>query len=1167
MEFPAAVGGRSLRHTLTSEGVKEELVVADRASAGVPGAESYSLVFTLPDGVTARAAGAAGVEFVDASGQVLAGYGGGYAYDSASPEVGQGATSGITVALAATTAGTATVTVGVDRAWLTAPERTFPVVIDPAYRLTVNTNSSGSDTWVQSNISTTSQWNDPELKTGTYDGTTAARSFLNFTTSSIPTGVLVTGATLSVNNIHSYSCSARTVDAYAVVGSAATSSTVWGNQPGVEKTIDGHASFAHGRAECPTAWAPIPVGEIAQHWVSNPSLNYGLRLSASETDVFAWKRYSSGDSGAATAPVLTVDYNTDCTVYTGPAGAKSVCGAIRDRYVALGEANGVLGPPVTDELSTPDGAGRYNHFSNNGGTAGTGSIYWTPKTGAHDVYGAIRVRWSALGWEKSYLGYPTTGETGVPGGRRNGFQQGAILWDRTSGTTLPTAGAGYDAGSPGYFTTTDIPVTDQVSASVNVATGNLQVSTGGLSAPGVGEDRRVGAVYNSAIADFLGRVGSGGYGWRFSDTPDLRLRGMSDGSQILTTASQHADVYLRNGDGTYTPPPGAQLTQLVKQTSGEHTLTYLNTGRVLTFRTDGQLVRDADRNGNTPTITYPTGSLSPSGITGSRGTGNPITFTYGASGTVLAGRVTSLAQTYEAPTPTSASATLTRTLTYGYSTDGLLLEKITDGEGRVTQFGYTGRDLTSITSPRGTITSFTYDTGHRVTRIVRDSATGGIAATTGLNYNAGASTDSTGATAATDANGGITTYTRDAFGRVLKVTDPNGNPRNTEFDANNNVTAAVDALGARTTFGYNGNGSPDSVTLPKTASTTTAATAKATYADPAHQFLPDTATDPQANTTTLGYDTPGNLETTSTPANGGTVSTTNTYNPPAGQTPVCVGGGKPGQLCDSTDGRNNKTVLEYDTGGDLKRVVPPTGAVKPSSFTYDGAGRVKTVLDGNAKTTTYVYDKLDRVLEVRYNNTTSCPTPAGADCIRYTYDGTTGDGNLTSRDDASGTTSYGYDRLNRQTSQSGPPTPAASPSATTSSATSPSTPTPAVTSSTATTRPAGCSASPSPAAPALTPTAPSTAPPTSPRQREVHRLRLQRATTSAPPPSTPAARKSPPSRTRPAGPRPSPPPSPTAPPSSSTSPTATPPAPRTGPSSRPAPTSSPRSSPPTGTTG
>ncbi|GAB16036.1 hypothetical protein ARGLB_105_00010, partial [Arthrobacter globiformis NBRC 12137] len=44
----------------------------------------------------------------------------------------------------------------------------------------------------------------------------------------------------------------------------------------------------------------------------------------------------------------------------------------------------------------------YSHFSGSGGA----SIYWSPKTGAHEVHGAIRAKWAALGWEKGPLGYP-----------------------------------------------------------------------------------------------------------------------------------------------------------------------------------------------------------------------------------------------------------------------------------------------------------------------------------------------------------------------------------------------------------------------------------------------------------------------------------------------------------------------------------------------------------------------------------------------------------------------------------------------------------------------------------------------------------------------------------------------------------------------------------------
>src|SRR5262249_14573546 len=87
----------------------------------------------------------------------------------------------------------------------------------------------------------------------------------------------------------------------------------------------------------------------------------------------------------------------------------SVIGAIRDKWIALGGSSSFLGQPLTDELTTPDAIGRYNHFQG-------GSIYWTPQTGAHEVHGGIRDKWASVGWERSLLGYPVTDESATPDG-------------------------------------------------------------------------------------------------------------------------------------------------------------------------------------------------------------------------------------------------------------------------------------------------------------------------------------------------------------------------------------------------------------------------------------------------------------------------------------------------------------------------------------------------------------------------------------------------------------------------------------------------------------------------------------------------------------------------------------------------------------------------------
>ncbi len=120
--------------------------------------------------------------------------------------------------------------------------------------------------------------------------------------------------------------------------------------------------------------------------------------------------------------------------WTPNTGAWSIHGAIRAHWAAMGWERGPVGYPVTDETGTPDGIGRYNHFS------GDGSIYWTPNTGPWSVHGAIRARWASMGWENGPVGYPTSDEYAIPDGRQSDFVSGHISWNATSGDTTVTSG-------------------------------------------------------------------------------------------------------------------------------------------------------------------------------------------------------------------------------------------------------------------------------------------------------------------------------------------------------------------------------------------------------------------------------------------------------------------------------------------------------------------------------------------------------------------------------------------------------------------------------------------------------------------------------------------------------------------------------------------------------
>lgn len=79
-----------------------------------------------------------------------------------------------------------------------------------------------------------------------------------------------------------------------------------------------------------------------------------------------------------------------------------------------------------------------------------GTVYWSERTGAHEVHGEIAERWRALGGETSFLGLPTTdelrlagsadapteaGERDAPGGYAH-FEGGSIYWTARHGAAV-----------------------------------------------------------------------------------------------------------------------------------------------------------------------------------------------------------------------------------------------------------------------------------------------------------------------------------------------------------------------------------------------------------------------------------------------------------------------------------------------------------------------------------------------------------------------------------------------------------------------------------------------------------------------------------------------------------------------------------------------------------
>ncbi|MCA0146874.1 L,D-transpeptidase family protein [Blastococcus sp. LR1] len=147
---------------------------------------------------------------------------------------------------------------------------------------------------------------------------------------------------------------------------------------------------------------------------------------------------TTSETATPTRPGAYNHFQGGSIIWSPATGAHPVWGDIRNVWAAQGTENGPLGFPTTGEVRTPNGQGAYNLFQG-------GAVYWSPATGAHSILGAIRGRWGSLGYENSALGFPTSSEYVVPGGRAQNFQYGRITWTPAGGavvTGAPVAGGG-----------------------------------------------------------------------------------------------------------------------------------------------------------------------------------------------------------------------------------------------------------------------------------------------------------------------------------------------------------------------------------------------------------------------------------------------------------------------------------------------------------------------------------------------------------------------------------------------------------------------------------------------------------------------------------------------------------------------------------------------------
>ncbi len=267
-------------------------------------------------------------------------------------------------------------------------------------------------------------------------------------------------------------------------------------------TIFGHRDV--GSTACPGRYGYARLGEIRGKVAAQVGSALPLVTQRYSTDAAA--RQLLGATTAA--PTRTPDgggayahYANGSIYASGATGARIVRGPIRDKWASLGWERSPLGYPTTDTTATPDGRGQYQHFQK-------GSIYWSPATGAHTVGGAIRDRWSGLGWENGSLGYPVSDWTTTPNGRAQyvHFQKGSVYWSSATGARVLSgpvfqgwARTGFENSPLGMPTTDVTPTPDGAGRFAHFQKGSVYWSqaTGAHTVGGAIRDRWAAAAWEA----------------------------------------------------------------------------------------------------------------------------------------------------------------------------------------------------------------------------------------------------------------------------------------------------------------------------------------------------------------------------------------------------------------------------------------------------------------------------------------------------------------------------------------------------------------------------------------------------------------------------------------------------------------------------------------------
>jgi RHS repeat-associated protein len=484
----------------------------------------------------------------------------------------------------------------------------------------------------------------------------------------------------------------------------------------------------------------------------------------------------------------------------------------------------------------------------------------------------------------------------------------------------------------------------------------------------------------TGITDMAGYVGS----YTYDDMGFL--------TQMTTAGRQNTFSYIdRPGFEAGTGDPenaGDRVVTSVTNAKGQVTRyellannagvkrTDLKGGVTIFSSTEEKTAKVADPLGNISQMEYSSAKL-PKSFTDSNG--KITTFNYDARGNLLT---------------TKDALTNQTTMTYD-SRDNLVSR--TNALGKTWNYAYDGNDrLAGVETPLTNTTYFTYLSNGRL-NILRDARTN------------------------------ETTYQYDAYGNLTRVTDPLANSTQFAYDPSGlHCISMTDKRGKIKSMQYDRNdrlttvGYDSVVGIPQRVNVFDAF-GQTSLLNELGQVTSVTrnefgyltsVTDPLGNRASMEYDANNNPVSVTDPLGRITTTTYDAANRPLVITDAL---GKTvkreydadGNLLSLTDNNNNKTAFKYDANNRLIETKDPL--LKAVTLGRDALGRATTATNARSQVIRYTYDDDGRIAMKEYKET---PGGSFAQKAAFTYDP---NGNVLSRADDWGTTTFTYDPRNQTT--------------------------------------------------------------------------------------------------------------------------------------------------------